>query len=183
MDHRSAGIEEEVDDANELARAQRQREQFDCNSAWLQAHISEIYTNHRGKCICIAGQQLFVGDTARTAIEPATAAHPEDKGSFTRYIEPEYHACIHRFDNLEDYFVYPIQLADPLPEIAVPLLPGDGDVRLDLQAAMNRAYDAGPYRREIDYAQDKITPPLRPTLAKWAKSVVSSRTLARAQKS
>ena len=101
----------------------------------------------------------------------------------TRYIEPEYHVCIHRFDNLEDYFVYPIQLAAPPPEIAVPLLPGDGDVRLDLQAAMNRAYDAGPYRREIDYAQDKMTPPLRPPLAKWAKSVVSSRAVARAQKS
>lgn len=95
----------------------------------------------------------------------------------------DYHVCIHRFDNLEDYFVYPIQLADPLPEIEIPLLPGDGDVRLDLRAAMNRAYDAGPYRREIDYAQDKITPPLRPPLAKWAKSVVSSRAVARAQKS
>jgi hypothetical protein len=86
----------------------------------------------------------------------------------------EYHVCIHRFDNLEDYFVYPIQLPEPLPEIAIPLLPGDGDVRLDLQAAMNRAYDAGPYRREIDYAKDKITPPLRPPLVKWAKSVVRS---------
>ena len=87
----------------------------------------------------------------------------------------EYHVCIHRFDNLEDFFVYPIQLAEPLPEIAIPLLPGDGDVRLDLQAGMNRAYDAGPYRREIDYAKDKISPPLRASLAKWAKGIVTAR--------
>jgi hypothetical protein len=87
MNHRSAGIEmEEVHDANELAKAQRQREQFDCNSAWLQAHISEIYDKHRGKCICIAGQQLFVGDTTHEVIAQARAAHPGDKGWFTRYI-------------------------------------------------------------------------------------------------
>lgn len=87
----------------------------------------------------------------------------------------DYHVCLHRFDNLMDYFVYPIRLPESLPEIAIPLLPGDGDVRLDLQAAMNRAYDAGPYVREIDYLKDKITPPLRPSLAKWAKGLVSAR--------
>ena len=87
----------------------------------------------------------------------------------------EYHVCIHRFDNLEDFFVYPIQLPAPLPEIAIPLLPGDDDVLLDLQAALNRAYDAGPYRREIDYRKDKITPPLRPSLRKWAKGIVAAR--------
>ncbi len=44
MDHRSNGIEmQEVTDAKELAEARRQREQFDRNSAWLQANISEIY--------------------------------------------------------------------------------------------------------------------------------------------
>ena len=88
---------------------------------------------------------------------------------------PKDAVCIHRFDNVMDYFVYPIRLPEPLPEIAIPLLPGDGDVRLDLRAAMNRAYDAGPYFREIDYAKDKITPSLRPPLVKWAKGLVSAR--------
>jgi hypothetical protein len=89
MNHRPGDIEiemEDVRDAHELERSQRQREQFDGNSAWLQAHISEIYAKHRGKCICIAGQQLFVGDTTKAAIAQATAAHPEDEGWFTRYI-------------------------------------------------------------------------------------------------
>ncbi len=65
--------------------------------------------------------------------------------------EFEYHVSIHRFDNLEDYFVYSIRLDESLPEIAVPLLPGDAAVLLDLQAVFQRTYDAGPYRREIDY--------------------------------
>ncbi len=36
-----------------------------------------------------------------------------------------YHVSIHHFDNFEDYFVYPFRLPDPLPMIAIPLLPGD----------------------------------------------------------
>ena len=63
----------------------------------------------------------------------------------------DYHVSIHHFDNLEDYFVYPLRLTEPLPTIAIPLLPGDPAVSLDLQAVFHRTYDAGPYRREIDY--------------------------------
>jgi hypothetical protein len=74
--------------------------------------------------------------------------------------EFEYHACIHRFDNLEDYFVYPVRLGEPLPEIQLPLLPQDRPLPLDLQTVFTRTYDAGPYDREIDYDQDTPVPPL-----------------------
>jgi hypothetical protein len=50
----------------------------------------------------------------------------------------------------QDYFVYPIQLTEPLPEITIPLL-GGHTVPLDLQATFVPTYDAGPYSREIDY--------------------------------
>lgn len=82
----------EMEDATgpaELAAARKQREQFDRNSAWLQGHISKIYANHRGKCICVAGEEVFVADTATEAAALATAAHPEDEGWFTRYIPKE----------------------------------------------------------------------------------------------
>jgi len=78
-----------VTDTDELAKAQKQREQFDRNSVWLQTHISDIYTKHRGKCVCVAGQDVFVADTAKEAIAQATAAHPDDEGWFTRYIPKE----------------------------------------------------------------------------------------------
>ena len=77
---------QEVTDADELAIARKQREQFDRNSAWLENNISDIYAKHRGKCICVAGQELFVADTASEAIAQATRAHPDDHGWFTRYI-------------------------------------------------------------------------------------------------
>jgi len=67
---------------------------------------------------------------------------------------------MHHFDNLEDYFVYPIQLAQPLPLVRVPLLPADGQIALDLQQVFQRMYDAGPYGREIDYQKDIPTPRL-----------------------
>lgn len=82
-------IMEEVTDPEELAKAQAQRERFDRNAAWLQAHASEVYTRHRGKCICIAGEELFVADTPVEAMALAKAAHPEDDGFFLRYIPRE----------------------------------------------------------------------------------------------
>ncbi len=85
-----ASIEmEEATDPAELAEALARHEQFDRNLAWLQAHASEVYAKHRGKCICIAGEQLFVADSISDAIAQAQAAHPNDKGRFVHYIPRE----------------------------------------------------------------------------------------------
>ena len=54
---------EEVSDPVELHKAQAQDERFERNWAWLEAHATEIYAAHRGKCICVAGEELFVADT------------------------------------------------------------------------------------------------------------------------
>jgi hypothetical protein len=89
VDKPSPIVMEEVTDPEELAKARAQRKRFDRNSAWLQAHIAEIYARYRGKCICIAGEELFVADTPEEALALATAAHPEDDGRFLRYIPRE----------------------------------------------------------------------------------------------
>jgi hypothetical protein len=81
--------------------------------------------------------------------------------------EFDYHVCVHRFDNLEDYFVYLIALNESLPEIAIPLLPDDGEVALDLQEVFQRAYDAAAYRRSVHYCDAQIVPPLS---EKWRTS-------------
>jgi len=82
-------VMEEVTDPEELAKARAQRERFDRNATWLQAHAAEVYIRHRGKCICIAGQELFVADTPEEAIAQAKTAYPEDTGRFLRYIPRE----------------------------------------------------------------------------------------------
>ncbi len=80
---------EEMTDPEEIARAQAQWAQADRNSAWLEAHATEIYRTYRGKFIVVAGEELFVGDTWEEADALAQAAHPEDKGSLARYIYPK----------------------------------------------------------------------------------------------
>ena len=82
-------VMEEITDPTELARAQAQWERFDRNWAWFEAHAAEIYKAHRGKCVCVAGQELFVADTPEEVLARAATAHPEDDGRFTRYIPRE----------------------------------------------------------------------------------------------
>jgi hypothetical protein len=82
-------VMEEVTDPEELAKARMQDERFERNSAWLQAHIVEVYSRYRGKCICIAGGELFIADTPQEVIALAGAAYPEDNGKLLRYIPKE----------------------------------------------------------------------------------------------
>ena len=85
----------EVTDPVELAQAPAQRERFDRNSAWLQAHAHEVYSQHRGKHICIAGEQLFVADSALEALALGRTAHPDDNGRFVHFIPLEKVAQVH----------------------------------------------------------------------------------------
>ena len=79
-------VMEQVTDPVELAKARAQRERFNRNWDWYQAHVLEIGEAHRGKCICVAGQELFVADSAPQAISLAKRAHPDDDGFLMRYI-------------------------------------------------------------------------------------------------
>ena len=85
----------EVSDPVELHKAQAQDERFARNWAWFEAHTAEIYAAHRGKCICVAGAELFVADTPAEALALAIAAHPDDNGRFTRLIPQEKPARIY----------------------------------------------------------------------------------------
>jgi Protein of unknown function (DUF4058) len=100
----------------------------------------------------------------------------EDAGEF------DYHVCVRRFNRFEEFEVYPILLAQPLPPIAVPLLPADGDIEVDLQAIFQRAYDAGPYQRAIDYRSEKVEPPLTPEQDKWMRGVLRKAGIRRMEK-
>jgi hypothetical protein len=103
-----------------------------------------------------------------------TTAVPEDR--LQRKVAPTpYHVCAHRFDRFEDFFIYPIRLQDKLPTIAIPLLPGDGEIAISLQQVFERTYNAGPYHREIDYAGDVPPPPLSDSEREWTRQRVMSR--------
>jgi hypothetical protein len=84
----------------------------------------------------------------------------------------DYLVSIHRFDRPSEFFVYPVSMTGSLPAIAMPLLPGDPDVSLDLQAIFDRAYDGGSYGRDIEYRTDRVVPRLKPEQAAWAASLL-----------
>jgi hypothetical protein len=54
--------------------------------------------------------------------------------------------------------VWPIPLDQPLPEVPVPLLPGDADAMLDLQQALTNVYDENRLRSIIDYTKPPEVP-------------------------
>jgi Protein of unknown function (DUF4058) len=85
---------------------------------------------------------------------------------------PDYHVCVRRFDTPTDYIVYPAPLQEPLPEIAVPLLPGEGAVPLDLQALLTRCYEVGRYKLRVNYSGPVPPPALSPSQAAWLASLL-----------
>lgn len=85
----------------------------------------------------------------------------------------DYHICVHRFDQREDFMIYPIRLPSRLPKIAIPLLPGDPDVTIDLQAILDRCYDAALSSRRVRYSGELPPPPLAEDELKWAKELLN----------
>ncbi len=84
----------EENDPVEAAKARERLARFDRNWDWLEEHATEVFS-HRGKFICIAGQELFVGDDVREVLARARAAHPDDDGPFFKYIPKERAARIY----------------------------------------------------------------------------------------
>ena len=97
-------IMEEVTDPEELATARAQDDRFERNFRWFQSHATEIFQRHRGRCVVIAGQELFAADSPAEAWALAEAAHPEDDASFIHCIPKEkvarIYACGRRVDAL-----------------------------------------------------------------------------------
>lgn len=88
-------VMEEVTDPAELAKAQSQRAQYDCNWAWFKPQATEIYEQFRGQGVVIAGQETFAAKTPEEAWALAKATHPDDEGRFIIYVPRERMARIY----------------------------------------------------------------------------------------
>jgi hypothetical protein len=77
----------EVIDPVLIANIRATKERFCKNMAWFEAHAVEIGKNHPGRYICVAGEELFVGDDPTNLFARVRAAHPDDWGGvFTKFI-------------------------------------------------------------------------------------------------
>jgi hypothetical protein len=68
--------------------------------------------------------------------------------------------------------VWPMNLRDSLPTIAVALPPGQADVPLDLQEAVGALFDRYRYAELIDYGSPPPAPALPLDDAQWAAAQV-----------
>ncbi|MEZ4869872.1 MAG: DUF4058 family protein [Caldilineaceae bacterium] len=70
----------------------------------------------------------------------------------------QYFVFLSRVEERPMLLVWPISLAQPLPTMPIPLLPGDDDVLLDLQAAFTATYDLLGYELLVDYGSAPDVP-------------------------
>lgn len=68
------------------------------------------------------------------------------------------------------YTLYPVQLRKTLPCIPIPLAGPDPDLPLDLQIAVNRVHQEGPYLRSVNYQQVPPAPLLPEDDLAWVGS-------------
>lgn len=85
----------------------------------------------------------------------------------------DYYVLVSRAWEMPRAGIWPMQLHDPLPPIPVPLDPGEQDVTLALQSCLDRAYDEGRYRTELDYDQP-LAPPLSDLQLAWVQECLKA---------
>ena len=71
--------------------------QFQLNLAWWNPRGKEIRDAHTGKFVCVAGQELFVGDDPIEVVARAKAAHPGRGGFLSLYLSPQRGPKIHAY--------------------------------------------------------------------------------------
>jgi hypothetical protein len=86
----------------------------------------------------------------------------------------DYHVCVRVFEEPDDFVVYPISVGERLPVVAIPLLPGDASVSIDLQTLLDLCYDTGLYQRRISFRDRTPIPPLRPEQTAWVNQILQA---------
>lgn len=82
----------------------------------------------------------------------------------------DYLVVTRRAGRSEEAEAYPIALADRLPVLRIPLVAPDPDAKADLQPLIERAYAAGGYAQDLDYARPPL-PPLARAASSWARRI------------
>jgi hypothetical protein len=83
-----------------------------------------------------------------------------------------YLAGVNRAQGCRDKFdLYPRQLPERLPRVAVPLAGKDPDVVLDVQAVLAQTYEDGSYADRVDY-RARCRPPLPAEGQRWANAII-----------
>jgi hypothetical protein len=91
-------------------------------------------------------------------------------------VQYDYSVRLSRANDRGTNWLWPIRLHQRLPVIHIPLKGDDPDAKLDLQAALDTAYDRAGYDLDIDYKKEPESL-LSPELAAWADQWLRSKGL------
>ena len=84
----------------------------------------------------------------------------------------DYRILVCRARRSNDAVLYAFPCTAPIPRIPIPLLPGDPEPELDLNAVLHSLIGRARYDLIIDYSQPP-DPPLRHAVAAWAASIIA----------
>jgi hypothetical protein len=70
--------------------------------------------------------------------------------------------------------LYTFDLRQPIPDFPLPLLPGDAEPLVTLNAVLHGVYERARFDLVVDYAQPAV-PPLAPAAAEWARGLLGAR--------
>ena len=132
--------------ANKAAGSVGRREYLQKQQEILQSdtHLLEIYLLRQG---------------AHTVAAPLASL--QQRGTW------DYLACLHRSAQRYEYGYWLNRVTEPLPPLQVPLMVGEQDTVLDLQAVFDRAYNSGRYAQGINYGEDPRFPLQAKTRYGW----------------
>ena len=86
-----------------------------------------------------------------------------------------YYMMISRGETRPIVDVWPVQLADKLPVLPIPLREPDRDVSLDLNKAVSVVYDRAAYELQIDYSQTPPPPLLSEKESQWVREIIQKK--------
>lgn len=116
-------------------------------------------------------RELFRSDAHLLEIDLLRGGKRPDAG---RELPDEpYFVFLSRAERRPLIYIWPMSLREALPVVAVPLLPPDADLPLDLTAALKRIYTTARYDLRIDYGQVPPPPEMGEDDATWVRQVTS----------
>lgn len=107
------------------------------------------------------GVNLVEIDLLRGGARPPVQGFPADAA---------YYALVSRSHRRPRADLWPLTLRDPLPELPVPLRPGEPEARINLQDLLHQVYDAAGYEAYV--YEGAPEPALPATEAAWARQFV-----------
>ena len=88
--------------------------------------------------------------------------------------QSDYRMIVSRAQDRPQAAVYLFTIRDPIPDIPVPLQPGDVEPSLPLNLLLHDVYDRAGYDLTLDYQQSPPPPQIREQDIQWMKQLLPS---------